>query len=60
MSACQNRVNVVATALNLLRGLWGCAGINGESRAELPNSASTMASPWGISVELDILLDVNN
>lgn len=51
---------MVATALNLLRGLWGCAGINGESRAELPNSASTMASPWGISVELDILLDVNN
>ena len=38
----------------------GWAGLSRESRAQLPNSTSTMADLQGISVELDILLDVNN
>lgn len=43
-----------------LRSVQGWAGLSRGTGAELPDSASTMASPQGLSVELDTLLHVNN
>lgn len=56
-----SKVEVEETAVHP-RGLRGAGrgGAGQPGRAELPNSAAPMANPQGLSVELDILLDVNN